>query len=66
MLELFQQLSDDQTALLGCGAAMLGAMFMLTLSFHANPRNRKSLPEASTNGQQESENLDENRPRRAA
>lgn len=41
MLEMLQQLSDDQTALLGCGVAVVGSTLLLMLSFHANPENRK-------------------------
>lgn len=42
VVELLQSMSDDQTALLGCGAAFIGATLMLVMSFHANPNNKQT------------------------
>lgn len=56
MLEILQTLSDDQTALLGCGLAFMGATVMLMTSFHANPKNKLNDQNQIT---QKTENIDE-------
>jgi len=39
-MDLIQNLTDDQFALLGCAVAFLGGLAVLSLSFHLNPANR--------------------------
>ncbi|MBT5019541.1 hypothetical protein OAF98_04040 [Planctomicrobium sp.] len=56
MLEILQTLSDDQTALLGCGLAFMGATVMLMMSFHANPKNKLNVQNQIA---QKSEKVDE-------
>ena len=45
-MELLQNLTDDQTALLGCLVALMAAIGLLAISFHANPANKtRKMPE---------------------
>ncbi|SFJ19578.1 hypothetical protein [Planctomicrobium piriforme] len=37
-----QQLSDNQTALLGCAVGLLGSYGLLTLSFYSRSANRQT------------------------
>ncbi len=66
MLEMLQQLSDDQTALLGCGVAVLGSTLLLMLSFHANPENRKKQASETLSNSGKSHKIGEKEQRRAA
>jgi len=66
VLEMLQQLSDDQTALLGCGVAIVGSTLLLTLSFHANPDNRKKQDSGTSSNQGNSDIIGEKEQRRAA
>ena len=66
MFEVFQQLGDDQTALLGCGVAVLGSALLLFVSFHANPENRKKTAESVQSLGRKSEKIGEKEERRAA
>lgn len=40
MFELFQNLSDNQTAILFSVGSLAGTFALLSLSFYANPANR--------------------------
>ncbi len=39
-MDFLQNLTNDQTALLGCFVAFVAAMGMLSISFHTNPKNK--------------------------
>lgn len=45
MTDLIRQLTDDQLALLGCFGTAIAALLLLSISFHANPRNRQGILE---------------------
>lgn len=72
MLEILQSLTDDQTALLGCGVALIAATLSLMMSFHANPNNRQnssglgSEVDTQASGEVASEKPGENSRRQAA
>ncbi len=66
MFEMLQQLSDDQTALLGCGVAIVGSTLLLMLSFHANPDNRKKQNSGTSNIHSNSDKNSAKEQRRAA
>lgn len=42
MLQLFSSLSDNQTAILGCVAALGGAMSLLAVSYYAGQSRQSS------------------------
>lgn len=72
MLEILKSLTDDQTALLGCGVALIAATLSLMMSFHANPNNRQnrsrfnSEVDVEASGDMASEKSGENSRRQAA
>lgn len=41
MLHLFQAASDDQLALMGCAAAVMGSMFLMYISYFFGPAARE-------------------------
>lgn len=41
MINLMQNASDDQTALIGCMLTLCAAAFVVFLSFHAGPAGQK-------------------------
>lgn len=66
MFEMLQQLSDDQTALLGCGVAIVGSTMLLMLSFHANPENRNKQDSGTSSNRGNSDKIGQKEQRRAA
>ncbi|TWT56828.1 hypothetical protein KOR42_01830 [Thalassoglobus neptunius] len=66
MLEFIQQLSDDQTAVVGCVGAIMGATLMLMISFHANPQNRQQAKSLSATKKLEMANKEQQPQRRRA
>lgn len=66
MFEILQGLSDDQTAILGCGLALTGALLLLMFSYHSNPNNRPGTQEMRVHQRKEPTETTADNQRRAA
>jgi hypothetical protein len=66
-MAFLQNLTDDQTAMLGCGAVLLAAFVMMSLSYHIGNavRGRRTSPRQATTDQRRTTTVVEER-RRAA
>lgn len=61
MAELLQGLTDDQLALLGCVGSLLGAMLLLSLSFHAGSGMRSGTGSVPINHAESDESREQRR-----